>query len=60
MKDKFFGIAYVGTSRVEALQNLLIDSFDEDRFILSEAVQAKLKKIIAEEKRLNDMFTGKF
>jgi hypothetical protein len=39
MKDMFFGIAYVGCSRVEALENLLIDDFDDDRFILSDKIQ---------------------
>jgi hypothetical protein len=35
----FFGVGYVGTSRVEALSHILFDSFSGDRFIPSDKVQ---------------------
>jgi hypothetical protein len=42
-KDKFFGITYVGISRVKAICDLLIDDFNQDRFEISTAVLEKLE-----------------
>jgi hypothetical protein len=56
----FFGVGYVGTSRVEALCNILFDSFSGDRFIPSDKVQKKLDRIIREEKRLRKLYNGKY
>jgi hypothetical protein len=42
-KDKFFGVTYVGLSRVKALNDLVIDDFSQDRFELSQAIFDKLE-----------------
>ena len=52
----WFGITYVGISRVRALKNILIDDFDESRFEHTAVIQSKLNKLIDEENRLFNMY----
>ena len=56
--DRFFGITYVGVSRVKNLNNLLIDSFDRKRFIPSESVKNTLNMLMSVESKLKNMYQG--